>query len=224
MHKKLLFFFLAATHNAAHTSSTSNLYDPEKTRQLRELITRIYPPTIGALFVDAVREKAHRHPNYPKEILQLIEQGADPNTQTKDQATAVHALCIANFKNFCESLAHLIFLNANSTLKDSWNNCTPRQLLSCYCPEIVPTFDATSEATDFIKGLQKQTTEAARSPLLLTHLPVASVVDLVHEYSDDVLWDDTCVSAIKEHVAQRLRKPAPREKSRWRKFLRRNGG
>lgn len=223
MHKKLLFFFLAAMHNATHASSAPDVYDQEKTQQLRELITRIYPPTVGAVFVDTIREKMHRSPDYPKEIIQLIEQGADPNTKTKDQATAVHALCTAHFNNFCESLAHLTFLNASSSLKDNWNNCTPRQLLSYYHPEIVPTFDATSEATDFIKELQKQTMEAAHSSLLLAHLP-APAVGLIHEYSDDMLWDDACASAIKEHVAGRLPKPASKKKYRWRKFLQRKDG
>lgn len=129
----------------------------------------------------------------------------EPDLQYTCQSTPLLTLCEAPPKDLLEQSALLRFFGVDIAFKD-YQNKTARDILLTKKPASVADFDATIAATDIVRNLKRQEINNARSPFLLTHLPVAVVVALVNEFSDDASWDKTCLPAIQEYVTRTTKK------------------
>lgn len=224
--KSLLLLVSCCLSNSLCSSSadqTIHNHEQQKTEQLKKIIHNQYPKNHGQTCYCVTKKILHIPIRYNQKILQLIEQGADPNAQdTKPRGesrayrgTALHILCDKSdyIKNFSEVSAKLRFFKARTDIAD-YKGYTPRDRLRFANQKAalesakLAEFDATIAATDFVRKLKKKETDSARSPLLLTLLPVTDVVALVHEFSDDAEWDKDCWPAIQEDVKKATSKPA----------------
>lgn len=145
---------------------------------------------------------------YNPKITELcLQHVIDPNNQQNEPwTTPLHVLCHINsnygrnYEDFLKKLALLRFFNTDLDHKDPQGR-TPRDVLQKKNPSAITDFDAVMTATDIVRKSKKEQTDQSRSFFLRHHLPIAPVVALVNEFSDDAFWSPHCWLEIKKQTA-----------------------